>query len=137
MVLSLAFFGLVQHLLVRDRGGGIHLVGSSSSGKSTIAECAVSVWGGPRLKPSWNAKINGLEAIAAALNGTVLVLDEIGEAVRQAFEDWLDAQGDDQNDLPERHLERIIALTSGNQRVHKGVTSKIENVLNWVAPAPY
>ncbi len=78
--ISLAFFGPVQHLLGRDLGGGIHLVGSSSSGKSTIAECAVSVWGGPRLKRSWNATINGLEAIAAALNGTILVLDEIGEA---------------------------------------------------------
>lgn len=50
--ISLAFFGPLQHLLGRDLGGGIHLVGSSSSGKSTVAECAVSVWGGPRLKRS-------------------------------------------------------------------------------------
>lgn len=78
--LSQAFFGPLQGLLGRDLGGGIHLMGSSSSGKSTIAEAAASVLGGPRMKRSWNATINGLEAVAAALNGTPLVLDEIGEA---------------------------------------------------------
>ncbi|NBZ87577.1 DUF927 domain-containing protein [Stagnihabitans tardus] len=80
MAVSLAFFGPVLGLVDPDMGGGFHLGGSSSRGKSTIAEVAASVWGGPRLRRSWNATANGLEALAVAHSGTLLILDEIGEA---------------------------------------------------------
>lgn len=61
-------------------GGGLHFRGPSSRGKTTILRVAVSVWGAPGLLKSWRATDNGLEGIAAALNGTLCALDEIGEA---------------------------------------------------------
>jgi putative DNA primase/helicase len=45
MALSLAFAGPVADLL-NDEGGGVHLVGGSSLGKSTALVVAGSVWGG-------------------------------------------------------------------------------------------
>lgn len=61
-------------------GGGLHLRGPSSRGKTTILRVAVSVWGGPGLLQSWRATDNGHEGIAAGLNETICALDEIGEA---------------------------------------------------------
>lgn len=60
-------------------GGGIHLIGKSSSGKTTALQVAASVWGGPGYVRAWRATANGLEATAAALNDSLLVLDEISE----------------------------------------------------------
>jgi putative DNA primase/helicase len=75
---SLAFAGPLLELLGLD-GGGIHLRGASSRGKSTILRAAVSVWGAPKLLGSWRATANGLEGVACACNGTLLALDEMGE----------------------------------------------------------
>ncbi len=61
-------------------GGGFHLVGDSSTGKSTALAAAASVWGGAGFVRTWRATGNGLEGIAAALNDTALILDEISEA---------------------------------------------------------
>ncbi|CEG61858.1 DUF927 domain-containing protein [Legionella micdadei] len=60
-------------------GGGIHLIGKSSHGKTTALQVAASVWGGPNYVRTWRATANGLEATAAALNDSLLVLDEISE----------------------------------------------------------
>ncbi|KTD14773.1 inner membrane protein [Legionella gratiana] len=60
-------------------GGGIHLIGKSSNGKTTALQVAASVWGGPGYVRAWRATANGLEATAAALNDSLLVLDEISE----------------------------------------------------------
>ncbi len=60
-------------------GAGVHLVGDSSRGKTTALQAAASVWGPPEFVGTWRATANGLEAKAAALNDTVLVLDEISE----------------------------------------------------------
>jgi uncharacterized protein (DUF927 family) len=60
-------------------GGGMHLRGASSRGKSTVQRVAVSVWGSPRFLHSWRATANGLEGVAAACNASLLALDEIGE----------------------------------------------------------
>ncbi|MDD2893184.1 MAG: DUF927 domain-containing protein [Halothiobacillaceae bacterium] len=63
------------------QGGGFHLVGDSSSGKSTAMLAAASVWGAPdRFVRTWRATGNGLEGVAAAHNDTCLILDEIGES---------------------------------------------------------
>ena len=75
---SLAFAGPLLELLGLD-GGGIHLRGASSRGKSTIQRVAVSVWGSPRFLHTWRATSNGLEGVASASNATLLALDEIGE----------------------------------------------------------
>jgi len=76
--LSAAFSG---PLLSRcnSEGGGLHLFGDSSTGKSTLLEAACSVWGGPRYKRSWRATSNGLEGAAAMFNDSLLALDEISE----------------------------------------------------------
>lgn len=66
-------------LPLRIEGGGVHLVGTSSRGKSTALRIAASVWGGPELVSTWRATSNGLEGRAGAANGTCLILDELGE----------------------------------------------------------
>jgi putative DNA primase/helicase len=75
---SLAFAGPLLEPLGME-GGGLHLRGASSRGKSTLQRVAVSVWGSPRFLHSWRATANGLEGVAAACNGSLLALDELGE----------------------------------------------------------
>ncbi|MEM8760503.1 MAG: DUF927 domain-containing protein [Pseudomonadota bacterium] len=81
---SLAFAGpLLEPLQVE--GGGLHLRGASSRGKSSAQRVAVSVWGSPKFLHTWRATANGLEGTASACNSTLLALDEMGEvAAREA-----------------------------------------------------
>jgi putative DNA primase/helicase len=60
-------------------GGGVHLVGGSSSGKTTMLEGARSVWGGRDFKRSWRATDNGVEGVAEQHNDLLLCMDEINE----------------------------------------------------------
>ena len=61
-------------------GGGVHALGTTSSGKTTMLCCAASVWGRREFVRSWRATSNGMEGIAALHNDSVLILDEIGQA---------------------------------------------------------
>lgn len=64
-------------------GGGLHLYGPSSSGKTTLALVAGSVCGGRPGRGNlsqWRSTANALESTAARHNDGLLVLDEIGEA---------------------------------------------------------
>jgi putative DNA primase/helicase len=76
--LSAAFAG---PMLARchAENGGLHFVGHSSSGKTTILKAACSVWGGPEYRRSWRATANGMEGAAALFNDCLLGLDEINE----------------------------------------------------------
>lgn len=66
---------------VQRQGGGFHIVGDSSTGKSSAILAGTSVWGnGEDFKRTWRATGNGLEGIASQRNDTLLALDEIGEA---------------------------------------------------------
>lgn len=78
LCVSAAIAGPLLKLLSRPNFC-LHLVGDSSSGKSTSAEIAASIWGSTNIMRSWRSTGNGLEAIAATRNDTCLVLDEIGE----------------------------------------------------------
>ena len=60
-------------------GGGVHFVGDSSTGKTTLLEAGCSVWGGPNYRRSWRATANGMEGAAALFNDCLLALDEISE----------------------------------------------------------
>ncbi|MDN7906226.1 DUF927 domain-containing protein [Burkholderia diffusa] len=60
-------------------GGGVHIYGDSSSGKTTALHAAVSVWGGPAFKRTWRATANGLEGTGSLHSDTLLALDELGE----------------------------------------------------------
>ena len=84
-------WGLATPLLnlTTEGGGGIHLYGTSSCGKTTAAQCCASVWGcgaDPQYGPEstsirkWLNTANALEEVAALHNDIGMVLDEIGEA---------------------------------------------------------
>lgn len=60
-------------------GGGVHFVGDSSTGKTTLLEAGCSIWGGPNYRRSWRATANGMEGAAALFNDCLLALDEISE----------------------------------------------------------
>jgi uncharacterized protein (DUF927 family) len=69
--------------LVNAEGGGFHLRGGSSLGKTTALQAAGSVWGGGGLQGwcrSWRNTDNSLEAVAVAHCDLLLCLDEMGQA---------------------------------------------------------
>ena len=78
LALSASFAG---PMLARCNGesGGVHLVGNSSTGKTTAIEAACSVWGGVNSRRSWRATANGMEGAAALFTDGLLALDEISE----------------------------------------------------------
>lgn len=75
-------------------GGGVHLFGVTSHGKTTCLQVAASVWGDGsdpaegRLSAyvkKWNLTKNATEGLAEAHNDLPLCLDEVGEADAQDF----------------------------------------------------
>lgn len=78
LALAAAFAGPLLRR-TQSEGGGIHLVGDSSTGKTTFLDAACSVWGGPSYRRSWRATANGMEGAAALFNDCLLALDEISE----------------------------------------------------------
>ncbi|WP_454020420.1 DUF927 domain-containing protein [Azospirillum sp. Marseille-Q6669] len=81
LALSLGFVGPLLEWLPGENLG-IHLRGRSSTGKTTAAAVAASVWGpgDNRFIRSWRATENALEPLAASRNDNLLVLDEISQA---------------------------------------------------------
>lgn len=78
--LAIGIASPLAHLLDME-GGGIHLYGDSSDGKTTLAKIALSVWGNPeKLKLTWEGTHLGFSNIACARNDNLLILDEIGQA---------------------------------------------------------
>ena len=77
--LSIAFSGPLLRKLHSD-GGGFHIYGDSSKGKSTGLRVACSVWGGDDYRKTWKATGNGMEGVAAIFNDSLLAVDEISEA---------------------------------------------------------
>lgn len=77
--LCTAFAGQLLDPL-NQQGGGFHIKGGSSKGKSTALNLASSVWGNPKnFYRTWRATGNNLEHTAYMHNDGFLVLDEIGE----------------------------------------------------------
>ena len=79
-LVSTALTGPLLDLVGYD-GGGIHIYGGSSIGKTTVLRQAASPWGrgssaGGYVR-GWSATRNGLEAAAASANDTALILDEL------------------------------------------------------------
>src|SRR4028118_1813450 len=69
--------------LTGAEGGGFHIFGSSSQGKTTALEVAASVWGrGEKggFVNTWRGTANGMEGMAAMDSDATLILDEIGQA---------------------------------------------------------
>jgi len=66
--------------LAGAEGGGVHLRGSSSVGKSTALQVASSIFGQPaRFVRTWRQTDNALEAVASLHSDLLLILDEIKE----------------------------------------------------------
>lgn len=91
--LSLAFAGPLLKFAGLE-GGGFHLFGRSSHGKTTATQMTASVWGcgaDPAQAPrysyvrKWNTTHNGLEGLAAAHNDGILILDEAGTCNAKDF----------------------------------------------------
>ena len=79
-MVSAALAGPLAYL-VGAEGGGVHVYGQSSIGKSAMLAAGASVWGRggtPGYVRSWRATANGLEGAAASATDTCLVLDELG-----------------------------------------------------------
>ncbi|KAA0121397.1 DUF927 domain-containing protein [Methylobacterium sp. P1-11] len=123
LALSVAFAGPIADLL-QDEGGGVNLRGGSSTGKSTGLIIAGSVWGGggrAGFTQTWRATGNGLESVARAHSGTVLVLDELGELdAREAgatayllVNGQGKARATKEAELRARHEWRVMLLSAG------------------------
>lgn len=77
---AVAFAGPLLELLNKE-SGGLHLVGISSLGKSTLLNVAASVMGEPRaIVKTMNATASAFEVQASLANDAALFLDELGEA---------------------------------------------------------
>jgi putative DNA primase/helicase len=67
-------------------GGGLHIFGTSSIGKSTALAVSISVTGELRFA-TWNSTANGLEAGAEAHSDLLYPIDEVGQALTKVVED--------------------------------------------------
>ncbi|MBV8270950.1 MAG: DUF927 domain-containing protein [Cupriavidus sp.] len=77
--IACALAGPLLSLIDAKDGIGLHLYTNSSSGKSTTAEAAASVWGHPvRTRHTWSGTSLGLSLASESANDMMLYLDEIG-----------------------------------------------------------
>lgn len=122
-------------------GGGFHVHGASSRGKTTALQIATSVWGcgaDPAEASArsairrWNSTRNGLEGLAAASNDILLALDELGSLDADDFGriiyDLAGGQGkvamNVNRTLREQHAWRNLILStgeiSGQEKIQQG-----------------
>lgn len=76
---ALAFAGPLLAWAPGTDGGGFHLQGGTSCGKTTVLRVAASVWGGLDYLQRWRATDNGLESLAAQHSDSLLCLDELSQ----------------------------------------------------------
>jgi len=73
--ISCGFSGPLLGLL-NVLGVGFHLLGDSTSGKTTVLLVSTSTWGPPKFMLSWRQTANRLESQAASRSDTLLAIDE-------------------------------------------------------------
>jgi putative DNA primase/helicase len=118
-VLGIAFAAPLL-AVVGLESGGFHLMGDTSTGKTTAVKVAVSVTGEKEI-PNWRTTANGLEMTATAHNHSMLPLDEIGQAdekgVGEACYMLRNGQGKSRStkDLKARKVKtwRLLFLSTG------------------------
>lgn len=118
LAISTALAGPLLHLIGLE-GGGIHLWGASSTGKTTAAQAAASVWGRGDSRGfvrGWSSTANGIEAVAASASDTCLVLDEFSMVDPRAAESI------------------IYALGNGAGRQRMARDTSLREVKNWRVP---
>lgn len=123
LALGTAFAAPLMRLLDIE-GGGFHLYGDSSDGKTTAAKVALSVWGAPDdLKTTWEGTGHGFANLAAARNDGLLVLDEIGQAAPRVVAHTAysvingtgKVQGHKDGGNREIHRWRVLLLSTGEK----------------------
>ncbi|MFL9592740.1 DUF927 domain-containing protein [Aeromonas schubertii] len=119
--LSLAFAAPLLSLVGME-GGGFHLKGESTDGKTTVMKAAASVYGHPdRYSQTWRATGNAIEGIASRRNDALLCLDELGELdgreAGQTAYMLANGQGKGRSkqdgELRERKAWRLLFLSTG------------------------
>lgn len=110
--ISAALAGVLLEKLNID-GGGLHLFGDSSTGKTTILMAAISVWGGSAFRRTWRTTSNGLEGAAKMHTGTMLALDEVGEV------------------NPKDLYESAYALINGHGKTRANTKGEARQVSRW------
>ncbi|MFM4939569.1 DUF927 domain-containing protein [Aeromonas enteropelogenes] len=119
--LSLAFAAPLLSLVGME-GGGFHLKGESTDGKTTVMKAAASVYGHPdRYAQTWRATGNAIEGIASRRNDALLCLDELGELdgreAGQVAYMLANGQGKGRSkqdgELRERKAWRLLFLSTG------------------------
>jgi putative DNA primase/helicase len=122
LIVSVAcgFASMLLHLADLE-SGGIHLVGSSSSGKTTALRVAASIFGPPSYVHRWRGTTNGLEAVASLHSDTLLVLDELaqvdpkeaGEIAYMLANGSGKARANKSGAAKTRHSWRLLFLSAG------------------------
>ncbi|MGM0740691.1 MAG: DUF927 domain-containing protein [Pseudomonadota bacterium] len=97
-------------------GGGFHLRGLSSRGKSTIQYVATSVWGERSLLQSWDGTPSGFEGIAAVCNDTLLNVEELHKADAKSVG------------------EIVYMLANGQGRLRAKSSGKLQTPQRWRVP---
>jgi putative DNA primase/helicase len=113
LAVSMGFAGPLLPLCDAE-GGGLHIRGGSSSGKTTVLRAAVSVTGGPEALQRWRGTSNGLEGVACAHNHALLVLDEMGQV------------------SPAEAGEIAYMLANGSEKLRGARTGGVREVRRWL-----
>ncbi len=81
-----AFAAPLLKIADEKEGGGFHLYGGTSVGKSTALEVAASIWGDHDYIHQWRNTDNAFEAVALAHNDGLLCLDELHQVDPKALD---------------------------------------------------
>ncbi len=115
LAVSHAFTGPLLSVLGQT-GGGFHLRGLSSRGKSTIQYVATSVWGERSLLQSWDGTPSGFQGIAAVFNDRFLNIEELHKADPRTVGDT------------------IYTLADGRGRLRAKSNAKLQTPQRWRVP---
>lgn len=123
--ISCAFTGPLLKILDIE-GGGFHMLGKSSIGKSLSLYLSASIWGKRDYVKNWNTTKNAAETLAAMCNDNILIMDEISQAERNDLEDmfYMLSNGSGKNrstaDGGNRVMQtwKVLLLSSGEETLH-------------------
>jgi|GEM_PF-2889030 len=105
-------------------GGGFHLYGRTSKGKTTSGYLAGSVWGGPVFQKPWSSTALALQLVAASRSHTLLFLDDMSHIAPKQWPEMITVaysladgtgKGSAQKDysLREQKQWKVIYLSNG------------------------
>jgi uncharacterized protein (DUF927 family) len=122
-------------------GGGFHLMGGSSSGKSTTQYVAGSVWGGGGKHgyvQSWKSSSVGLEYLSEYHNDNFLPLDEIGlanpkeigQSVYMVMNGCGKNRGQPEGGLRKQPTWTVLVLSSGEKTLREYMAEADQKIMD-------